>query len=123
MKILFLSDNFPPERNAAATRVYERACYWTKWGHEVTILTCAPNFPEGELFSGYQNKWYQVEWMDGIRIVRVKTFMAKNSGFFLRVLDFVSYMIRAVIAGSFQNRPDVVMASSPQFFAAVGGWI
>ena len=40
MKILFLTDNFPPEVNAAASRVYERAVYWAKWGHDVTIITC-----------------------------------------------------------------------------------
>ena len=45
MKILFFTDNFPPETNAAATRVYERAVYWIKWGHDVTVITCAPNFP------------------------------------------------------------------------------
>ena len=55
MRILFFSDNFPPETNAAATRVYERAVYWVKWGHEVTVITCAPNFPHGELFDGYNN--------------------------------------------------------------------
>ena len=53
MHILFLTENFPPETNAAATRVFERACYWVKWGHEVTVVTCAPNFPIGKVFPGY----------------------------------------------------------------------
>ena len=52
MNILFLSENFTPETNAAATRVHERAVYWAKWGHRVTVLTTAPNFPEGKLFAG-----------------------------------------------------------------------
>ncbi len=58
MTILFLADNFPPEKNAQASRVYERACYWVKWGHEVTVITCAPNFPEGKVYPGYRNRWY-----------------------------------------------------------------
>lgn len=123
MHILFLSDNFPPERNAAATRVYERACYWVKWGHKVTIVTSAPNFPEGKLFDGYKNKWYQVETMDGIKVVRVKTFIHSNTGVALRILDFLSYMVMAFVAGLFQKKIDVVVATSPQFFAAIGGWI
>ena len=61
MKILFLSENFPPETNAAATRVFERAVYWAKWGHAVTVITSAPNFPHGKLFDGYQNRWLQTE--------------------------------------------------------------
>lgn len=118
-----MTENFPPERNAAATRVYERACYWVKWGHEVTVLTCAPNFPEGRVFPGYRNRWYQVEMIDGIRIVRVKTFITSNEGVVLRTLDFLSFMVIGVFAGLIQKSPDVVISTSPQFFAAVGGWI
>lgn len=123
MHIVFLSDNFPPEVNASASRVYERACYWVKWGHQVTILTCAPNFPDGKVYSGYKNKWRQVEWMDGIKVIRVKTFITANKGFTLRILDFLSYMFMAVINGIGIKKPDVIISTSPQFFAAVGGWM
>lgn len=122
MDILFLADNFPPERNAQASRVYERACYWVRWGHRVTVITCAPNFPEGKVYPGYKNKLYQVEYMDGIRVVRVKTFIAPNVGKVLRIIDFLSYMVAAFLAGLIQPRPTVVAATSPQFFAAVAGW-
>jgi colanic acid biosynthesis glycosyl transferase WcaI len=122
LRILFLTENFPPETNAAATRVYERALYWVKWGHQVTILTCAPNFPEGRIYPGHENHWRKVEEMDGLRVVRVKTYMAANQGTLRRTLDFLSFMISAFVAGLFERRPDVIAATSPQFFAAVGGW-
>ncbi|MCB1733779.1 MAG: glycosyltransferase family 4 protein [Gammaproteobacteria bacterium] len=122
MHILFLTENFPPETNASATRVFERARYWVQWGHRVTILTCAPNFPQGTVYPGYRNRWYQTEEMEGIRVVRVKTFIAANEGFSARIVDFLSFMVTAFIAGLFQKRPDVVVATSPQFFAAVAGW-
>lgn len=122
MKILFLTENFPPETNAAATRVYERALYWVQAGHQVTILTCAPNFPQGKLFDGWKNSWRQVQMMDGLRVVRVKTYISANEGFAKRTLDFVSFMVTAFGAGLFEDRPDVVISTSPQFFAAVGGW-
>ena len=44
MKILFLTDNFPPEVNAPATRTYEHCKEWVKQGKEVTVITCTPNF-------------------------------------------------------------------------------
>jgi len=122
MKILFLSENFPPESNAAATRVYERACYWAAWGHDVTIITSNPNFPEGRLFPGYENRWRQEEHMDGLRIVRVKTYISANRGVLRRTLDFLSFMLTGAWAGLRVPRPDVVSATSPQFFAAVAGW-
>jgi colanic acid biosynthesis glycosyl transferase WcaI len=122
MDILFLADNFPPEKNAQASRVYERACYWAKWGHRVTVITCAPNFPEGRVYPGYRNRLYQAEEMNGIRVVRVKTFISANRGKFRRIADFLSYMLSAFLTGLVQKHPDVVVATSPQFFAAVAGW-
>lgn len=123
MHILFFTENFPPETNAAATRVYERALYWARDGHAVTVLTSAPNFPEGKLFDGYANKWRQVEDIDGIRVVRVKTYIAPNKGVIWRTLDFISFMISAFANGLVEERPDVICSTSPQFFAAVGGWM
>lgn len=123
MKILFLTENFPPETNAAANRVYERAKFWTTWGHDVTVITCAPNFPKGQVHEGYTNKWYQTERMDGIKVVRVKTFINPNKGILLRMLDFLSFMVTGFFASLAQHRPDVVVATSPQFFTAVAGWL
>ena len=122
MKILFLTENFPPETNAAATRVYERALYWVKAGHQVTVITCAPNFPQGALFDGYKNRWRQTEDMSGINVVRVKTYISANRGVIRRSLDFLSFGVMGFMTGLFQPRPDIVAATSPQFFAAVAGW-
>ena len=102
MNILFFSENFPPETNAAATRVFERAVYWAKWGHNVTVVTCAPNFPHGRLFEDYRNAWYQTEMMSGIKVVRVKTYIAANQGVIRRSLDFFSFLITGAVAGVFR---------------------
>ncbi len=122
MRILFLSDNFPPEGNAPATRLHEHALRWVRAGHEVTVVTCAPNFPEGRLFAGYRNRWHQVEDVDGIRVVRVKTYITANEGTVRRTLDYLSFMVSGTVAGLLERRPDVVVATSPQFFCAVAGW-
>lgn len=123
MKILFLTENFPPEVNAIASRVFERACYWAKAGHEVVVITCFPNFPQGRVHDGYRQRPWRWDSIDGIRVLRLPTFMARNEGFFLRTLDFLSFMVVAVLAAPWLRRPDVVVATSPQFFAAVAGWL
>ncbi|NOT85618.1 MAG: glycosyltransferase family 4 protein [Methylococcaceae bacterium] len=122
MKILFLSDNFPPESNVPATRTYEHAVRWIQMGHQVTVITGAPNFPEGIVHEGYKNNWYSLEEKNGIRIVRVKTFITANNGFFKRVFDFISFMVSGFFAGLFEKQPDVIIATSPQFFTACAGW-
>lgn len=121
MRILFFTENFPPETNAAATRVFERAVYWAKWGHDVTVITCQPNFPHGRIFDGYRNE-YSTEEMQGIRVVRAKTYIAPNRGVGRRILDFLSFMVTGYLAAAKEPRPDVVVSTSPQFFAAVAAW-
>jgi glycosyltransferase involved in cell wall biosynthesis len=123
MKILFITDNFPPEVNAPASRTYEHAKRWLADGANVTVITCAPNFPQGEVHDGYRNAWRTVEDVDGIRVVRVKTYITSNEGFARRILDYVSFMCSAVFFGLFEKRPDVVVGTSPQFFAAVAAWL
>lgn len=123
MHILFLTDNFPPEGNAPASRTFEHAKEWVKSGAKVTVITCAPNFPEGKLFDGYRNAWYQKEDMDGIEVRRVKTYITANEGFLKRTLDYMSFMVMGFIAGLFVSRPSVIIATSPQFFCACAGWM
>ena len=103
MKILFLTDNFPPEVNAPASRTYDHVREWHKAGHEVTVITCAPNFPKWRVYEGYRNKLYQTEWMDGIKVVRVWSYIAANKGFLKRTLDYISYSVTSFLAGLFQK--------------------
>lgn len=118
MKILFLTDNFPPESNAPALRTYEHAKVWVREGHDVTVVTCAPNFPTGRVHEGYRNRPYAVERMDGIRVVRVWTYITANTGRFRRSLDYASFMLSSVPGALVQERPDVVVGTSPQLLTA-----
>jgi len=121
--ILFITDNFPPETNAPASRTYEHALEWVGMGHEVSVITCVPNFPFGKVYDGYKNKIFQKENMNGIHVYRVWSYMTQNKGFLKRILDFVSFMFSAIL-GSFRvSKPDVVIATSPQFFSAIAGYV
>ncbi|MEM9060186.1 MAG: glycosyltransferase family 4 protein [Pseudomonadota bacterium] len=123
MRILFLTDNFPPETNAPATRTWEHVRIWAQSGHDITVITTAPNFPKGVVFDGYRNSWRSVEDHDGVRVVRVKSYIAANAGTLKRMLDYVSFMLSASFLGLFEKRPDIIVATSPQFFTACAGFI
>ena len=122
MHILFLTDNFPPEVNAPASRTHEHCRQWVQAGHQVTVVTCAPNFPTGRVFDGWRNRLWQQQRMDGIRVLRVWSYITANEGFARRVLDYMSYMGTGFIASLFVRKVDVVVATSPQFFTACAGW-
>jgi glycosyltransferase involved in cell wall biosynthesis len=123
MRILFLTDNFPPEVNAPASRTFEHCREWARAGHWVTVITGAPNFPKGKLFPGYRNRPWQRETMEGIQVVRVWTYIAANAGFARRTLDYLSFMVTGFLAGLFQPRPDVIVGTSPQFFTNCAAWM
>lgn len=120
MKILFITDNFPPEVNAPATRTYEHCREWVKQGAEVTVITCFPNFPQGKIYEGYKNQWKKTEWMDGIKVIRVWSYITANEGFLRRTLDYISFSVTSFLAGLFEKK-DVIIATSPHFFTALAG--
>lgn len=123
MHILFLTDNFPPEVNAPASRTFEHCREWVRAGHEVTVITCAPNFPRGKVFGGYRNRLWQRETMEGIQVIRVWSYISANEGFTKRTLDYMSYMVTAIVAAPYVRRLDVVVGTSPQFFTVCAAWV
>lgn len=122
MRILFLSHYFPPEVNAPASRTYEHCKQWVKDGHEVTVVTCAPNHPRGKVYEGYRNTLFQRDEKDGIQVIRLWTYVTANEGFVKRTLNYVSYMVAAVFATPFLPKADVVISTSPQFFNGLAGY-
>jgi len=119
MRILFLTHYFPPEGNAPASRVYEMSKRWVRDGHHVQVITCAPNYPDGIVYEGYANRLVQHEWMGGIGVTRIWTYLAPNTGTYGRIANYLSYMVSAALAAMLAKPFDVVIATSPQFFC---GW-
>lgn len=122
MRITFFTHYFPPEVNAPASRTYEHCVRWARAGHEVTVITGIPNHPHGQVYPGYSNhRLSTVESVDGLRVVRVWTYLAANEGTFRRTANYLSYAVSAAWRGCRGARPDVVVATSPQFFCAWAG--
>ena len=122
MKILFFSHYYTPEGNAPATRVSALCERWAKAGHDVTVITCPPNVPNGVVYDGYANKRTSEE-INGVKVERVKLYIAANKGAVKRMFNFVSYFFKALLAALRLPKPDVVVATSPQIFCGyVGVW-
>ena len=122
MRILFLSHYFPPEVNAPATRTYEQYKKWVEMGHQVTIVSCVPHHPMGKAYPGYSNKLIHVEYKDGIKAIKVLTYITANAGFLKRTLNYVFYMMMAILVAPFLSKADIVISTSPQFFNGLAGY-
>ncbi|MFP6654913.1 MAG: glycosyltransferase family 4 protein [Myxococcota bacterium] len=123
MKILFVTHYFPPEVNAPANRTHEHCRRWVQDGHDVTVITGVPNHPRGEVFKGFKNRWIQFEEIDGIQVIRTWMFLAPNAGFAKRVANYLLFALTSVFASFRVRSPDIVVATSPQFFVGVAGAI
>ena len=120
-RILFLTHYFPPEVNAPANRTIEHCRIWAK-NNRVTVITNFPNHPDGKLFPGYKNRFIQKENIDGIKVIRLLTFVTANEGFFLRSLNYVWYQFVVLLYSIFnRHQYDIVIATSPQFFCGLAG--
>jgi colanic acid biosynthesis glycosyl transferase WcaI len=121
MRILYLSQYFPPEVGATQTRAYEMARNLVLEGHQVTVITEVPNHPKGIIPPEYRGKLYERTTLDGIEVIRiwVKTSPAKN--FRTRLAFYLSYMVNSALAGLLLARGsyDAIYATSPPLF--VGG--
>ena len=122
MHILFITDNFPPEVNAPASRTFEHINHWLKDKDvKVTVITCFPNFPNGKVFDGYKNKLFERSKYKNIEVIRVWSYIAKNKGTFKRILDYLSFAMSTSFFGLFL-RYDIIIATSPQFFTTWAAW-
>ena len=120
MKILFFSHYYTPEGNAPATRVSALCERWVKDGHDVTVVTCPPNVPNGVVYDGYANKRTS-ETINGVKVERVKLYIAANKGAIRRMFNFVSYFFKSLAAAMRLPKPDIVIATSPQIFCGYAG--
>ena len=123
MRILFLTHYFPPEVNAPANRTFEHCREWVRLGHEVHVITCVPSHPRGVPFAGYRRGWCQRETVDGIQVHRVWTYLAANRGVIRRTMNYLSFVPTAVWRALRIGRFDLIIATSPQFFCAVAGYL
>jgi glycosyltransferase involved in cell wall biosynthesis len=125
VKILYVSQYFPPEMGAPAARVSELSHYWAKEGHEVTVLTGFPNHPTGVIPPEYRGKMRHLvmrENLDGVNVVRTWLFPFPNRKAYERMLNYSSFCISAAGTGVFVSRPDVLIATSPQLLVGLSGW-
>jgi colanic acid biosynthesis glycosyl transferase WcaI len=125
VKILYVSQYFPPEMGAPAGRASELARRWAEDGHDVTVLTGFPNHPTGRVPSEYCDEFRQFvtrERMDGVNVVRTWLWPLPNRRAYERILNYSSFCLSSALTGVFQSRPDVVIASSPQLLVGLSGW-
>jgi len=125
VKILYISQYFPPEMGAPAARADELSRHWASMGHDVTVLTGFPNHPTGVVPAEYRSRLRRLvarERIGGVNVVRTWLLPFPNRKAHERMLNYSSFCASAASTGLLLPRPDVVIASSPQLLVGLSGW-
>ncbi len=122
MKILIVSQWFPPEPGGGPARFLEMAGVWREQGHEVRVIAGLPNWPSGKIHEAYRRRLALRERYQGVSVVRVPVIPARNEGAMRRLVNHGSFAFTASLAGMVQRfKPEVVVATSPPLFAPLAG--
>jgi len=119
MKILFLTQYYPPEIGAPQNRLHELAIRLQTLGPKVDVLTALPNYPKMEIHPNYLQGKNRTESLDGIQIFRAWIFVSKNAGILHRLLNYFSFVVTAYVRGRKLGKYDYLLVESPPLFL---GW-
>ena len=123
MRILLVTQHFPPERGAVR-RLFEFATHFKDNGHDVTVLTAMPNYPDGIVPPKYSGKFYFREIINGIDIRRSYVLPASNAQPKKRMIGFLTFLCSSVINSlRIKGKFDLILASSPPVTSAVIGYV
>ncbi|MGH9702168.1 MAG: glycosyltransferase, partial [Candidatus Acidiferrales bacterium] len=120
MRILILTQYFPPETGAPQTRLAALARELVRLGHEAEVVTAMPNYPVGKIFPSYRGRFYCREAWEGVPIHRVWVHASMGKGLG-RLLNYLSFSVFSLFALSQTRRPDYIFVESPPLFAALPG--
>ena len=124
MRIALVTHYFWPELGAPSARLVEMGREWAARGHEVTVVTNFPNHPTGVIPEAYRGRSFMVEQVQGLRVLRCRTYATPNRGMLKRTLSHLVFMLQAVRQATPHLRgSDVLVASSPTLFAVVAAWV
>lgn len=122
MRVLILTQYYPPEIGAPQTRLPAFARELRRRGHEVEVVTAMPHHLIGRTYPGYEKKFYMREWMDGVCVHRTWVYAATGTGM-RRMLNYLSFTATSVLGLAMARRPDVVFVESPPLSLALTGWL
>ena len=121
LRIILLSQYFPPEVGATQSRMQSFAEYLAAKGHQVTVICEFPNHPHGVIPESYRGHLYEDDRSNPYRVLRVWVKAATEKTQKTRMAFYLSYMALATAMAPVAGRADVVVATSPPLFTGLAG--
>jgi glycosyltransferase involved in cell wall biosynthesis len=124
VRIALVTHYFWPEPGAPSARLLEMGREWAAQGHDVSVVTNFPNHPSGLVPEAYRGRSFLLEEIQGLRVLRCRTYATPNRGIARRTLGHLVFMVQAVLQATPRlHGVDVIVASSPTLFAVVAAFV
>lgn len=123
MKLLFLTQYYPPETGAPQNRLHSLGLNLIKVGFEVEVLTAMPNYPKMEIFPEYRKKKEMVETIDGVRVIRSSIYVTKDKGVAKRLMNYFSFVWTSIRSYKRLSEADYVLCESPPLFLGISALV
>lgn len=124
MRLLILTQYYPPETGAAQNRLHELAVRLKALGVDVKVLTAMPNYPKMKVYEGYRGKCRYREEIDGIEVVRSWIYVKNSKSIILRLLNYFSFVFTSFFAGWFRSgKCDYILCESPPLFLGMSAYL
>lgn len=124
MNILYLSQYYPPETGAGATRADSITRHLAGKGWNVDVVCEIPNYPTGKKPDHLKNAWTNRIEINGINVHQVWVAANPRETFIQKLLLFGSFFVSSLVYLLVNfKKYDVIYASSPPISAAVTGWL
>ncbi len=124
MKIVILSQYFPPEVGAPQNRLYELAVRLQSYGAEITVLTAMPNYPQMVVQEKYKGKFFHCEMMDHLQVLRAWIFVSKSKAMVARLFNYFSFVFTSFFVGLFKlKKHDYLLCESPPLFLGITAYL
>jgi len=122
MHVFIVTQYFPPEIGASASRWGDYAKILIKQNHKVTILCESPHYPNNKFYEGYRNSWSMTEIKNSnFRIIRSKAYASNRKNFLKKILHYFVFMFSAIINSKKVADFDLLIISSPPLFTGIIG--
>lgn len=124
MKLLILTQYFPPEVGAPQNRLYELALRLKSKGIDISVLTAMPNYPQMVVHKEYKGKCYCKEDMNGLKVHRSWIYVSKSKSIIPRLLNYFSFVFSSLWFGLFKiKKQDVLLVESPPLFLGITAYL
>mgnify|MGYP004510172637 FL=1 len=124
MRLVILTQYFPPEVGAPQNRLYELAVRLQRKGVQVNVLTAMPNYPQMKVYPEYKGKHYVRETMEGMEVLRCWIYASKSKSVVKRLANYFSFVFSSLFHGLIHlKKQDILLVESPPLFLGMTAYL